>query len=151
MKKFFIEIGISIVMIAIGASLCFFELTGYDHVYHDEMFEQKTVIIDIDKHHPLRLKVDDDLTIQYEYDESMKNQVEIRYDSLLNFKQNDHTIKIKDSSLSFRTWRQYYETFFDGLREHKIVTFNRMYDDDDFEVITITCSKEAKQWIEIRQ
>lgn len=151
MKKFFIEIGIAIVMIAIGTSLCFFELTGYDHIYQDQIADQKTTTINVDEHHPLRLKLDDDLVVQYEYDDTMKNQVQIQYDSLLNFKQNDHTIKIKSSSLSFQTWRQYYQAFFDGLRDHKIVTFHRIYDDDDYEVITITCSKEAKKWIEIRQ
>ncbi len=149
MKRFFIEIGISIVLIVIGASLCFFELTDYDHVYQDEVGDVESVTVAIDEHHPLRLKLDDNLIVQYEYDETMKNEVEIEYHSMLNFKQNDHTIKIKEASSSFRTWRQYYDAFFDGLRNHKIITFHSTYN-DDFETITIRCSKEAKRWIQIR-
>lgn len=150
MKRFLIEIGISVVMIAIGTSLCFFELTGYDYVDQDEIGEIESVSVTVDEHHPLRLRLDDDLMIQYEYDDKLKNQVEIEYYNVLNFKQSDHTIKIKESDSSFHTWRQYYDVFFDGLRNHKIVTFHRTYDDSDYEIITIRCSKDAKKWITVR-
>ena len=84
MKRFFFEIGISIVLIVIGASLCFFELTDYDHVYQDEVGDVESVTVAIDEHHPLRLKLDDNLIVQYEYDETMKNEVEIEYHSISN-------------------------------------------------------------------
>lgn len=150
MKRFLVEIGIAVVLIAIGTSFCFFELTDYDVIVQDDLMDQKTVSVNIDEHHPLRLKLDDDLIVQYEYDETLNNEVKIEYNSLLHFQQNDHTIKIKDSSLSFHNWVEYCQVFFDGLRDHKIVAFHHdEYDEEDFELITITCSKAAKRWIEI--
>lgn len=149
MRKFIIELIISVVLITVGVSMCFFEFSDYDYVPYNEHVKNETITYTVSKDHPLRLEVDDDLNLRYEYDEDMKERVKIEFSSLLPYKEKDDSLKIKDADWHWNSWKPYYQAFVDGLKNHEITIFHEM-DFYDYEEVTIICSRENRENIDIR-
>lgn len=147
MRRFLIDIVVSMVFLSIGFGLCMFELSDYEFVEYHEIAETTVLDTTVSEQGKLRLDIDDDIRIRFDYDESADNHVKIEFSSLLNYKKNDNRIKIKDQTWS--SWKKYYSTFIDGLREHKLTSFRHSYHDDDVLTVTVTCSKTAEKWIDI--
>ncbi len=150
MRKFIIQIVVSMVFLSIGFGLCLFELSDYEFVEYSEVSETTILDTTVSEHQELRLDIDDDIRILFDYDESMKDHVSIEFSSLLNYKKSDSRIKIKDLSWSWSGFKQYYNVFIDGLKDHKLTSFHHHYSTDEIETVTITCAKDARQWIDIR-
>ena len=149
MRKFMVCMVVSMVFLSIGFALCLFELSDYEFVEYNEIAETTVLDTTVSEHNKLRLDIDDDIRIAFEYDEDAKDKVSIEFSSLLNYKKNDSRIKIKDLSWSWSSWKKYYTIFIDGLRDHKLTAFHHHYTNDDVELVTVTCSKAAEKWIEI--
>ena len=79
MRKFVIELILSVVLITVGVSMCFFEFSDYEYVPFSEQMGSKIVTYTANKKNPLRLELDDDLSLHYEYDEDMGDQVKIEF------------------------------------------------------------------------
>jgi len=157
MRRFLIEMAVSVVFLSIGFSLCFFELSDYDYVEYQEVMDKTVLDIEVDGHHDidgnhaLRLDVDDDIRVHFNYTENDDEHIRIEFSSLLNYKKNDNHLRINDLSWSsWSTWKKYYTVFIDGLKDHKLTTFHEHYEDDEIESVTITCSKKVKELIDIR-
>ena len=131
MRRFMVSMVVSMVFLSIGFGLCLFELSDYDFVEYNEIAETTVLDTTVSEHNKLRLDIDDDIRIVFEYDEDAKDKVSIEFSSLLNYK------------------KKYYTIFIDGLRDHKLTAFHHHYTNDDVELVTITCSKAAEKWIEI--
>ncbi len=154
MRRFLIEMAVSVVFLSIGFSLCFFELSDFDYVEYQEVMDTTVLDMEIDEHHDenhaLRLDVDDDIRVHFNYTEDDDEHVRIEFSSLLNYKKNDNYLRINDLSWSWSTWKRYYTVFTDGLKEHRLTTFHEHFEDDEIESVTITCSKKVKELIDIR-
>lgn len=149
MRKFIIQVVVSIVFLSIGFGLCLFELSDYEFVEYDEVSETTVLDTTVSEHNMLRLDVDDDIRIQFDYDDSYDEHVSIEFSSLLNYKKNGSRIKISDLSWSWSSWKKYYSVLIDGLKDHKLTSFHHHYSSDDIETVTIICSKSARKWIDI--
>lgn len=149
MRRFIIDIVVSMVFLSIGFGLCLFELSDYDFVEYNEIAETTVLDTTVSEQNNLRLDIDDDIRIQFDYDESADDHVSIEFSSLLNYKKTENRIRIKDLSWSWSSWKKYYSVFIDGLRDHKLTAFHHHYNDDDIEVVRITCSKNARKLIDI--
>lgn len=149
MRKFIILIVVSMVFLSIGFGLCLFELSDYEFVEYNDVSETTILDMTVNEHDTLRLDIDDDIRILFDYDESAEDHVSIEFSSLLNYKKNGSRIKISDLSWSWSSWKKYYSVLIDGLRDHKLTSFHHHYATDEIETVRITCSKDARKWIDI--
>jgi len=148
MRKFFVELVLSVTLITIGVGLCFFEFSDYDTVSYTQAMDMESIEYTVNKEHPLRLELDDDLMVRYAYEEDMGDRVKIEFSSLLRYKQKDDYLKIKDLSWRWNAWKPYYDAMIEGLKDHKIVTFHDSHH-MDVEMVVITCSKESEKWMDV--
>lgn len=147
MRKFIIELIVSIVMITIGVSMCFFEFSDYDYVPYGSDMKQVDLSYTVNQKHPLNLDLDDDLPLYYEYDESLGDQVKVEFNSSWYYREKEDELKIKDNG-NWRSWKTYYQAFIDGLKDHQIIVFHD-HDYFDEEGVTITCTRENRKNINI--
>ena len=61
MRKFIIQIVVSMVFLSIGMGLCLFELSDYEFVEYSEVSETTILDTTVSERHALRLDIDDDV------------------------------------------------------------------------------------------
>lgn len=148
MRKFIVELIVSVALITIGVSMCFFEFVDYDYVNYSMLEDKETLEYRLDEEHPLRLELDDDLYVRYVYDDTLSDHVQIEFNSMIRYKEYGDYIRFKDANGHWTSWKNYYQVFMDGLKDHHITIF-RHDSFDDIDEIVIICKKENSKFIHI--
>lgn len=150
MKKFIFQIGLSFMLITMGVMMSFFELAEYDtvngakYVYETEVLKTEATEAD-----PLYIEVDDDsVSIHYEYDDTMKNRVEIELSDRLEYSLVDNELFIDEENFRFFHGKKYLDTFIQGLKEEKLYYFN-FTKNKERQRVTIRCRKDNLSNIDV--
>lgn len=144
MKRFLFEIGFSFVLITMGAMLSFFELSEYETVNGiDDVFEANVLDATATKNDPFYIDVDDDITIHFEYDETMKDDIEITISDAYSYSMKNQKLKVDDLRFQFFYGKRYIDTFIDGLKDEKLYYFNRTKG-NDVHTLVIKCKKDNR-------
>lgn len=150
MKKFLIEIGISIIFVSMGTAMCFFELQDYEVVNgYDELYDIETLSATVNEQTPLELQVrDDDISVRYYYVDTNDETVSIDLNNQINYEFSDNVLRIKSHSNYRTSAKLYVDSFLDGLKERKLYYFDSSYSVREDEIV-ITCTKAQKEFIKI--
>lgn len=142
MKRFLLSFGLAVILISMGVTMTFFELSGYEPVsaLEDELYKEFTATAS--EHEPLRIDVDDEYQVIFEYDESLNDEVKVELQGALKytFKHKDQ-VRIKDYDWYRFPILQYFDRFMEGLKQKKLYFFH-YHDYDRQNKVIIRCTKE---------
>lgn len=151
MKKFLTEISIAIVMISIGCMVCVFEFKDFRfmNAYANEMDGQyQTYTTTVNKENPLRIELDEYVYISYKIDDDAKDEVTIEVNEHIHHKLAKNKLHVSEYGWYSNSLGSYLDAWIDGLKEKKIYYFD-WYSSDYEDEIIITCSAEAKKYIDV--
>lgn len=149
MRRFLFTFGLSVVLVSMGVTMSFFELSGYEPVnaLEDEMFSEFSATATA--HTPLRIDVEDEHQVIFEYDDSLHDEVKVELEGALKykFKQNDR-VKIDDYDWYRFPIIQYFDRFMEGLKQKKLYYFHHHNYDIQPRII-IHCTKDNRENIDL--
>lgn len=144
MKRFLFEIGFSFVLITMGAMMSFFELSEFETVNGiDDVFETNVLDATATKNDPFYIDVDEDITIHFEYDDAMKDDIEITISDAYSYSMKNQKLKVDDMRFQFFYGKRYIDTFIDGLKDDKLYYFNHTKG-NDVHTLVIKCKKDNR-------
>ncbi len=150
MKRFLLSFGMSVILVSMGVTMTFFELSDYEPVNALEEESFTNFSANASEHKPLRIDVDDDYQVIFEYDESLHDEVKIELQGALKYKfKSDNHVKINDYDWYRLPILQYFDQFMEGVKQKKLYFFH-YHDYDGSKKVIIRCSKSNHKNISLR-
>lgn len=147
MKGFIASIITGVVMIAMGATMLFFELQDYDTVQACNLIydREKTVkSFDISKENLQIIFDEHNVSYEWEYDDSLNGEVKVEIGSNIDYRVTSNRLVIDDTHYESVKTFDIIEKVMDGLKEKKLYQCNGNVS------IKIICAKANRDQIQIK-
>lgn len=149
MKKFLIDITISVVFISAGFVLSVFELKDFQFANAPLYNEQvETFQTRVNKENPLRIESEKMIKIHYEIDEGMGEDVEIKLNESLVYGFSNNRFKVKGYHEYGIPFGKYVTVFLEGLKHQTFYYYAIDEYQENAKELTIRCSEDSKRYIE---